>query len=211
MNIEDRLRSMREKNLNQSNGNKSVIKKTPTKIISKINPKKIDIKKNINPTKRTKNKNEEIEALRYKKKGFARGITKVDDEQLKISLMHFRGIIGRVCKRHNITRQSIWDRINKSPDLTQALKDSRESLKDDIEDGFLEAVQRRERWAIEKGIDRLLQSRGYVDKKELETIEKRDEKDVERKKNALRNLSVDELKSIRDTQLKAFEMAISNN
>ena len=52
----------------------------------------------------------------------------------------YRGNLSRIARELKVSRTTILDRVNKSPELKQALFDARESIIDDVEQVFDDQV-----------------------------------------------------------------------
>lgn len=208
MNIKDRLEAIRLKNsflvANKQKDSFEIKGRPPERKKRQAAPK--DDKKKPTEKKSIAITPEVITNNRIGDNTVAR-LENVKDNDLIYSLIENRGILSRVLSVYSGTRHALMKRVENSQELTEAIKLGREKLKDDIENGFLNAVLNEERWALEKGIDRLLHDRGYVDKKELLNVDKRDEEEVTRKKEALRKLSPDDLRAIIDTQERIFSVS----
>lgn len=155
------------------------------------------------PPKKTKKKD-------TKKKGA--GDKKITDEELEKDLMYYRGIVSAICQKHHITRSAVWKRIKKSDHLQEVYKDAKELFKDEIESQFVLAVRAGEKWAVEKGIDKLLHTRGYVNKQEIDqTVTNRDE-ETQKRKEALSHMSANQLKEFKKLQKMQIDFleAINN-
>lgn len=101
-------------------------------------------------------------------------------KQLRIT----RGLISPIAKTYGISRQAIHKRIKSDPQLQEAFEDSRELLKDEAEHALATAVHKKERWAVEKVIDKMCHDRGYVDKQEINKTVKQDEEQFKKSQAA---------------------------
>tara|TARA_R110002012_G_scaffold315016_1_gene528272 strand:+ start:2467 stop:3222 length:756 start_codon:yes stop_codon:yes gene_type:complete len=127
------------------------------------------------------------------------GDKKITDEEIEKELMKYRGVVSAICLKYKITRSGLWKRIRGSKYLSQVYQDSRELFKDEIETEFIKAVRNGDKWAIDRGIEKLLYDRGYVSKQEVNSRMKID--DAQAMKDIARDGQVvmDVVKSIRKT------------
>jgi hypothetical protein len=69
-----------------------------------------------------------------------RKLIAVTPETILPLVKEYRGNLTTVARKLRVSRATILDRVNKSPELKQALFDARESLIDDVEQVFYEQV-----------------------------------------------------------------------
>ena len=100
---------------------------------------------------------------------------KFTDEEIKKAIKGSSGIRRRILRALNdgkpeeekLSRQGLAQRIADNPDLLQLEIEEREELDDKGEDAFEEAVEKKEKWAINAWLKYRGRERGYVERQEL--------------------------------------------
>lgn len=91
----------------------------------------------------------------------------MDDEEIAEALEKCKGNISQVAKKFKVARQSIYDRIQKSPLLKSVQHDAREASLDNAESVLDVAVNEGEGWAVCFKLKTLGKARGYVERQEV--------------------------------------------
>lgn len=92
---------------------------------------------------------------------------KLNNELIAAELVTVSGNIMAVAKKFGVSRQSILERIHKSPALTRICKDAREGMKDHAESALYRAIIGGEAWAICFFLKTQGKDRGYIERQEL--------------------------------------------
>lgn len=88
---------------------------------------------------------------------------------IREALSKHNGNVTASARALKITRQSLWERIQKNEGLQDHLHQTREVRVDKAEDKLDEAIERGEGWAIAMTLKTLGKDRGYVEKTEQQT------------------------------------------
>lgn len=84
------------------------------------------------------------------------------------ALRKTQGNISAAARALKLDRRCVYDRIQKSEKLQQAMNDERENLIDEAENALLKAIRRGEGWAVTLALKTQGKKRGYVEKTEQE-------------------------------------------
>ena len=74
-------------------------------------------------------------------------------EELAELLKKAFGNVSAVARELNVTRQSLWARINKSKSLQDAVEEARETIVDIAESKLFKAVEAGMEWAVKRVLD----------------------------------------------------------
>ena len=131
----------------QSTLTRTMIKMTRKKVVKK--GKKKVVKKGKTTDKNSRNKGEHTPLA-----------------EVEVAIRSTGGFISQAAKVLGITRQSVWDRIERHPQLQEALKDVKETYLDLAESQLIRAMKLGERWAIKYYLNTQGKDRGYVERHE---------------------------------------------
>lgn len=95
-------------------------------------------------------------------------MAKINNKLVETGLQRHNGNISLVAKNLGVTRQSIYDRINKNPKLQQVWSETRERAIDNAESALQRSVDNGEAWAVCFTLKTIGRKRGYVEKQEIE-------------------------------------------
>lgn len=117
-----------------------------------------------------------------KKKPIKKSSARIKPDRIAAALQAARGNISAAAASIGVSRNVIYQHVNKNEDLQQVLNDSRESLIDYAESALLQAVGEKQGWAVCFTLKTLGRSRGYVEQVDqqhsghLEIVVKRERK-----------------------------------
>lgn len=102
---------------------------------------------------------------------------KFTDGQLEAALRKHAGIKSFAAKELSVERNTVQERVDRSPHLQQVLRDIRENVVDLAEGVVVDALNKKDRETARWALNRLGKDRGYalkiensVDPEQLETI-----------------------------------------
>lgn len=95
---------------------------------------------------------------------------KFTDAQIAGALRKADGLIPVAAKMLKTTRQTVHERVNRSPGLQQALVDIDQSLQDVVEGKILQAVKKGDMTTARWYAERKMRKRGYGTKIEIEAV-----------------------------------------
>lgn len=121
--------------------------------------------------------------------------------EVENALRNTKGMVSVAAKTLGITRQALYNRINKSTALQELIADEREAMTDTAELALHRAIVGGEAWAVCFYLKTQGKSRGYVERQELTganggPIATTTQPDYSK-------LSTDELKTLRDLLSKS--------
>jgi hypothetical protein len=83
-------------------------------------------------------------------------------------LKEFDGNLAAVGRACGVSRQAVWNFIQRRPKLLAVATDTREATKDDVESALTTQAKAGEAWAVQFYLRTQARDRGYVDKSEHE-------------------------------------------
>ena len=104
-------------------------------------------------------------------RGRTRGSKNLHDEEVRRALVVSHGSISSAARRLGITRQTIYNALERWPELREIVEDERELLLDKAETALYKAVKRGERWAICFMLKTRGRARGYTERQEVSKAE----------------------------------------
>lgn len=87
--------------------------------------------------------------------------------EVENALRNTKGMVSVAAKTLGITRQALYNRINKSTALQELIADEREAMTDTAELALHRAIVNGEAWAVCFYLKTQGKSRGYVEKQEI--------------------------------------------
>lgn len=117
-----------------------------------------------------------------KKKPAKKSSARIKPDRIAAALQTARGNISAAAASIGVSRNVIYQHVNKNEELQQVLNDSRESLIDYAESALLQAVGEKQGWAVCFTLKTLGRSRGYIEQTDqqhsgqLEIVIKRERK-----------------------------------
>lgn len=78
------------------------------------------------------------------------------------------GVLAAVASNLGVARQTVYDFMERNPDVKDQLTQERESIIDMAESKLFKAVQQGDSWAIKTVLSTIGKDRGYTEKKELD-------------------------------------------
>jgi hypothetical protein len=84
-----------------------------------------------------------------------------------------RGNLAAVARAFGVARQSVASYVDRRPALQVALREAREEMKDNAESSLYRAVIEGEAWAVCFYLKTQAKDRGYVEKVEVDSFERR--------------------------------------
>ena len=89
-------------------------------------------------------------------------------KEVEARLREFSGNMAAVARSFGVTRQAVWDFVQKRETLKSVASDLREGMKDHAESALQSAVLRGEPWAVCFYLKCQAKDRGYVERTETE-------------------------------------------
>lgn len=89
-------------------------------------------------------------------------------DEIEQALRDTKGMVSVAAKKLGFQRSALYDRIQKSERLQQAIADEREAMTDTAELALHRAIVNGEAWAVCFYLKTQGKSRGYVEKQEFE-------------------------------------------
>ena len=97
-------------------------------------------------------------------------LTKLNVAKVREAIKNSQGILSVVAIKCKVSRNAIYEFLQKYPELNKDVQNEREKMHDYTEGKFFQAINRDESWAIAMYLKTLAKSRGYVER--IETIDK---------------------------------------
>ncbi|MCX7664402.1 MAG: hypothetical protein N2112_02525 [Gemmataceae bacterium] len=94
------------------------------------------------------------------------------ERELAACLGRYRGNVSACAKHFGVTRTAVIRFINNHPEMQELHRDVKEGLLDDAESALAASVEAGEAWAICFMLKTLGKSRGYVERQEVENVER---------------------------------------
>ena len=94
-------------------------------------------------------------------------MTKLNFAKVKEAIKDSRGILSVVATKCEVSRLSVYNFLEKHPELNKDIQDEREKMHDFTEGKFFQAVNKGESWAISMYLKTLAKNRGYVERQEI--------------------------------------------
>lgn len=88
-------------------------------------------------------------------------------ELVDAKLREYNGNMAAVGRHFGVTRQAVWDFVNKREKLKAVTIDVREAMKDNAESALYSAVLNGEAWAVCFFLKTQAKDRGYVEQQQL--------------------------------------------
>ncbi len=98
----------------------------------------------------------------------------LEERELAACLGRYRGNVSACAKHFGVTRTAVNRFINDHPEIQDLHRDVKEGLLDDAESALAKAVEKGEGWAICFTLKTQGKSRGYVERQEVENIERQE-------------------------------------
>ena len=94
---------------------------------------------------------------------------RLSEQQVKDALQETKGLIKFAAKKLNCSHQAIENRIRKSPELQEFVRNCREEVIDLAEHKLFQAIENGEQWAVSMILKNYVlgRSRGYGDAQEI--------------------------------------------
>lgn len=89
------------------------------------------------------------------------------------AIAELSGNLAGVARRFNVDRNAVWKMVQKYPTLQQVVKDCREGIKDIAESALQRAIMQGEAWAICFFLKTQAKDRGYLERYEIDTGERK--------------------------------------
>jgi hypothetical protein len=86
---------------------------------------------------------------------------------VEAKLLQLGGNLAAAGRHFGVTRQSMWEFVQRRPKLRQVVLDIRESRIDEAESALDRAVQNGEGWAISLTLKTIGKGRGYIERTEV--------------------------------------------
>ena len=96
-----------------------------------------------------------------------KGQARLTADQIRHALEQASGNVAYAARSLQVSRSTLYRRINESAQLRAVLQDAREELVDIAESALKRAVLNGEGWAVCFALKTLGKSRGYVERQEL--------------------------------------------
>jgi len=106
-----------------------------------------------------------------KKRGHRKAI--LDSELVAQAITELQGNLAAVAKRFGVARMSVWDLVQKRPSLQKVVRDCREGIKDIAESALQRAIMAGEAWAVCFFLKTQAKDRGYIERQEIDTGERK--------------------------------------
>ena len=100
-------------------------------------------------------------------RGRTRGSKNLMEAEVRHALVASHGSISSAARRLGITRQTIYNALDRWPGLREIVEEERELLLDKAETALHKAVKRGERWAICFTLKTRGRARGYTERQEV--------------------------------------------
>lgn len=95
-------------------------------------------------------------------------MAQLTDKRIIRALRETRGLIAVAARKLGCSRQTIYDRLEKSPEVREALKEARDHTTDVAEAALFRAIEAGEAWAVCFYLKTQGKARGYVERQEVE-------------------------------------------
>lgn len=92
---------------------------------------------------------------------------KFDPELVAAALREARGIISYACQLLGCSRSTIYNYMERYPEVLAAKVEAKEELKDVAESQLIQAIENREGWAICFFLKTQAKDRGYNERREI--------------------------------------------
>ena len=100
-------------------------------------------------------------------RGRTRGSKNLHEEEVRRALVASHGSISSAARRLGITRQTIYNALERWPELREIVEDERELFLDKAETALYKAVGRGKPWAIRFTLKTRGKARGYTERQEV--------------------------------------------
>jgi predicted transcriptional regulator len=96
----------------------------------------------------------------------------LEELELAACLGRYKGNLSACAAHFGVTRTAVSRFLNNHPELQELQRDVKEGLLDNAESALAEAVEAREAWAICFTLKTQGKSRGYIERQEIENVER---------------------------------------
>lgn len=95
-------------------------------------------------------------------------MARLSDKRIINALRETRGLVAVAARKLGCSRTTIYDRIEKSPAVREALEEARDYTLDTAESSLFRAIENGEAWAVCFYLKTQGKGRGYVERQEVE-------------------------------------------
>ncbi len=100
-------------------------------------------------------------------------MARLSEARVAEQVRNLKGNVAAVGRAFGVTRQAVAAYIERHSDLKAALRDAREEMKDNAESALYKAVLGGEAWAVCFYLKTQAKDRGYIEKVEVDSLERR--------------------------------------
>lgn len=97
-------------------------------------------------------------------------MAKLTAESVTEQIREHKGNVAAVARSFDVTRQAVLSFLKTRPTLQDALKEARETMKDDAESSLYRAVLAGEGWAVCFYLKTQAKDRGYIERTETQLL-----------------------------------------
>lgn len=98
---------------------------------------------------------------------------KLDTVKVAATIAELSGNLAGVARRFNVDRSAVAQMVQKHQSLQKVVKDCREGIKDIAESALQRAIMAGEAWAICFFLKTQAKDRGYIERQEIDTGERK--------------------------------------